>query len=34
MGGLIKLRDLPDNFWNADTLRIGRRGGPKKKRLQ
>jgi hypothetical protein len=22
MGGLIKLRDLPDNFWNADTLFI------------
>lgn len=20
MAGLIKLRDLPDNFWNADTL--------------
>ena len=20
MSGLIKLRDLPDNFWNADTL--------------
>ncbi len=22
MSGLIKLRDLPDNFWNADTLFI------------
>jgi hypothetical protein len=22
MSGLIKLRDLPDNFWNADTLYI------------
>jgi hypothetical protein len=22
MGGLIKLRDLPDNIWNADTLFI------------
>jgi len=22
MAGLIKLRDLPDNFWNADTLFI------------
>jgi hypothetical protein len=22
MGGMIKLRDLPDNFWNADTLYI------------
>ena len=22
MSGLIRLRDLPDNFWNADTLYI------------
>lgn len=22
MGGLIKLRDLPDNIWNADTLYV------------
>jgi hypothetical protein len=22
IGGLIKLRDLPDNYWNADTLYI------------
>jgi len=22
IGGLIKLRDLPDNIWNADTLYI------------
>ena len=22
MCGMIKLRDLPDNFWNADTLYI------------
>ncbi len=22
MSGLIELRDLPDNFWNADTLHI------------
>ena len=33
MSGLIKLRDLPDNLWNADTLFILTRTGEQARRL-
>jgi hypothetical protein len=33
MSGLIKLRDLPDNFWNADTLFVLTRTGEQAHRL-